>query len=161
LVRPSGEAQLPDLPPEKEKPDLLTTLTVSAQAALPWIGLVLALGLLPFAGWTLYERLIEPRIRPERSIRRTYKRLRRAGIRFTGVLPPSQTAWEFAESLSAHLAARPRKWTNRTIDDIQKLTGIYSRMLFSPVRARPADALAAARLGGQIRWRLGMARSKK
>jgi hypothetical protein len=153
LVRPGGDSQVPSLAPQK-RPDLWTNTADSARAAFSWLMLILPLGLLPFAGWMLYERWLEPRHNPERSIQRTYQRLRRHGIPLTGALPPSQTAWEFAEALSAQLAARPRKWTDNTVGDLQKLTSIYTRMLFAPARANPADALAAVRLGRQIRWRL-------
>jgi transglutaminase-like putative cysteine protease len=160
LIRPGGAAAVPALAPQK-RPGGWTNVPAAAQTALAWLVLGLPLALLPLAGWLLYTGWIEPRRSPERSLRRTYQRLRRRGSRFTGALPPSQTAWEFAEALTAQLAARPRTWTNQTIDDLQKLTGLYTRMLFAPTRAQAAEALAAAHLLRQIAWRLAFLRPAK
>ena len=113
-------------------------------------GLLILLLILPLENWLLY-------LRPaDRAVTAIYNRLYRRGRLWGIPADAARTPYEFAAALSTRLErlTKERKLApliSRMLNDLNWLTGIYTRLLFSPLPLTRLEHRQAIQTWSRIR----------
>ena len=103
-------------------------------------------------------------LEPADAIQRLYRRLRRLARPMIGSASIDQTAHEYASSLTKWLSmlesqSRLQKWIALSYSEINLLTDLYTRSLFSRTTPSRDDFCRAMRTWSRLRWRILLASS--
>jgi hypothetical protein len=112
--------------------------------------------------WIGLDSLRLHRMDPSQTIHLLYKRLRRLARPVSGYASKSQTLHNYADNLIDKLSAlessfRLKRWLIFSQREIDELTQIYSRSLFTSHPLTKAQSVHAIKLWSRLRWRLILA----
>lgn len=133
------------------------------ETAISWFS-PFALVLLSFVLYfTLLERWLYLRLKPETAIEKIYRRLYRLGRPLAGEPTRAETAYEFMQKLTNRvveikMCSHFQRTFVRAADDIQLLTALYQDTLFSDNSFHRTDVSEALHTWRHLRWRLLIAR---
>jgi hypothetical protein len=125
-----------------------------------WVPLAIIMSLLFL--WFAWDVLRLARLEPARAMQLLYARLRRSARPIHGSTSMDQTAHQYASSLArqvANITKQPRlqNWLAPSSSEIDQLTELYARSLFSPSPLTRTDVRAGLRAWSQLRWRILLA----
>ncbi len=128
-----------------------------------WFMPFLILGLLAFVYFGIIERILFLQLEPAVAMDLLYKRFYRSGRSLAGKYTQAETANEFTSKLIRKVddvlsRFKRLKISERTRDNIQKLTNIYQASLFDDHIAQTEDVKKALHVWGVLRIQLLIAR---
>jgi transglutaminase-like putative cysteine protease len=167
INRPQGGDEIYSLPPlvkpsDKAGSPQAILRRIWLERILRYIGLaglvLFCLYLLPVENWLLLA------LSPDKSLKRIYRRLYRQGRRWKVEPDASRTPREFAlqvaENLKASRMLGPKTLSALTAD-VDQLTGLYVRSLYSSRPATRSEKHQAIRLWSRLRRRLRWEKLKR
>ena len=112
--------------------------------------------------WIGYDSFRIARLDPSQTVQLLYWRFRRLARPVTGFASKSQTAHAYAFALNKQLSSlkispRFKNWLVPAQQEIEQLTELFSRSLFSPLSPTRAEADNVHKDWSRLRWRLLLA----
>jgi hypothetical protein len=112
--------------------------------------------------WIGWDSLQLTRLEPEQLVQLLYRRLRRLARPVTGTISKHQTAHSYSDALNEKMLSLVRRSRLQNLllpaeDEINQLTELYARSLFSPASPTRMDARSASKAWSCLRWRLILA----
>ena len=149
------------LPPQGSEEATASTLLNRYRTGLVliWASPLIAILFIALLYFTIVERWYYMRLSPNTAIERIYRRLYRFGRPLVGNRSSGETAFEFSNRLNRkidevrHRSGRSNLF-HKIKENVQELTDIYYRSLFSQQHTQKKDAVMAFNIWKQLRVRL-------